>query len=74
MEVDKLRHFNLDYCKQFSEEKLRKMYNGESAETLDLLVAAVKSKPVHKDIIEVPAKVENDFPKVEKLKTTKKIN
>ena len=30
--------FNLDYCKQFNAEKLRKIYNGEKAETLDLLI------------------------------------
>ena len=38
--------FNLDYCKQFSEEKLRKIYNGESVETLDLLIAEIYPKEV----------------------------
>lgn len=31
--------FNLDFCKGFSTEQLRKIYNGEPKETLDLLIA-----------------------------------
>jgi hypothetical protein len=35
-------NFDLDYCKKFSDEKLRKMYNGESSETLDLLISTIR--------------------------------
>ena len=33
--------FNLEFCAQFPAEKLRKIYSGESAETLDKLTEAV---------------------------------
>lgn len=36
--------FNIGYCKTFSEDKLRKIYNGESKETLDLLIAEIYPK------------------------------
>ena len=51
-------YFDLDYCMQFSESHLRQIYNGESAETLDLLieklkpeVSEVSEKKSKKDII-----------------------
>lgn len=30
--------FNLNYCRRFSPEKLRKIYNGEPPEVLDKLI------------------------------------
>ena len=33
--------FDIDYCKKISESKLRKIYNGESLETLNLLIAEI---------------------------------
>lgn len=38
-----LSSFNLEYCKLFSADQLRKMYNGESVETLDALIEAIES-------------------------------
>jgi hypothetical protein len=40
--------FSIDFCKKFSAEKLRLIYNGESAETLDLLIAEIYPKEVAK--------------------------
>ena len=34
-------NFDLDFCKKFNEAKLRKIYNGESVETLNLLIAEI---------------------------------
>ena len=31
--------FNLDFCKGYKPERLRRIYNSESKETLDLLIA-----------------------------------
>jgi len=36
--------FDIDFCKQFSEDKLRKIYNGEGPETLNLLIAEIYTK------------------------------
>ena len=33
--------FNLDFCKSFSAAKLRKIYNGETSDTLDKLIQEV---------------------------------
>lgn len=41
-------NFNIDFCKKFSESKLRKIYNGESLETLNLLIAEIYPKEVEK--------------------------
>jgi len=61
-----LSKFNLEYCKTLSEEKLRKVYSHESAETLDALVKAVKaSKVAHKDIIEPISEIEKEISKEE---------
>lgn len=40
--------FKLDFCKKFNAEKLRLIYNGESAETLDLLIEEIYPKEVAK--------------------------
>lgn len=34
-------NFDIDFCKRFSEEKLRAIYKNESASTLTLLIAEV---------------------------------
>lgn len=48
-----LKKYDLNYCKNFTEQKLRKIYNSETPEVLDALVEAVKGKKiVHKDIVE----------------------
>ena len=46
-----LKSYNLEYCKKFSEAKLRKMYNGEKPEVLEALIKATKTKaqPPKKD-------------------------
>jgi len=36
--------FDIDFCKRFNEDKLRKIYNGESSETLNLLIAEIYPK------------------------------
>lgn len=33
--------FNIDFCKKFSAEKLKVIYNGESEKTLNLLIAEI---------------------------------
>jgi hypothetical protein len=42
------REFNEAFCRRFTPERLRKVYNGESEETLDSLIAALypKTEPV----------------------------
>lgn len=42
------REFNEAFCRRFTPERLRKVYNGESVETLDSLIAALypKAEPV----------------------------
>jgi hypothetical protein len=42
------REFNEAFCRRFTPERLRKVYNGESEETLDSLIAALypKAEPV----------------------------
>jgi hypothetical protein len=47
-------NFDLDYCKQFSDAKLRKMYNSESVETLDMLISTIR--PVEPAVEVEPAK------------------
>jgi hypothetical protein len=37
-------NFDIDFCKRFNEDKLRKIYNGESTETLNLLIAEIYPK------------------------------
>lgn len=32
-------NFNLEYCKQFTPDQLRKIYNGEMSEDAELLIA-----------------------------------
>ena len=39
-------NFDIDFCKKFSESKLRKIYNGESLETLNLLIAEIYPEEV----------------------------
>ncbi len=39
-------NFDIDFCKRFSEDKLRKIYNGETEETLNLLIAEIYPKEV----------------------------
>lgn len=41
-------NFDLDYCKKFSAEKLRMIYNGESKDTLDALIAEIQPEKVEK--------------------------
>ena len=38
--------FDIDFCKKFSAEKLRKIYNGESPDTLNLLIAEIYPEEV----------------------------
>jgi hypothetical protein len=38
------REFNEAFCRRFTAEQLRKVYNGESVETLNSLVAALYGK------------------------------
>jgi len=33
--------FNIEFCKNFSAEKLRVIYNGEGKETIDALIAEI---------------------------------
>jgi hypothetical protein len=42
------REFNEAFCRRFTPERLRKVYNGESEETLNSLIAALypKAEPV----------------------------
>jgi hypothetical protein len=47
-------NFDLDYCSHFTAAQLRNIYNGESKETLDLLIAAVH--PVEPTVIVEPTK------------------
>jgi hypothetical protein len=47
-------NFDLDYCRQFSDEKLRKMYNSESSKTLDLLISTIR--PVEPTMAVEPTK------------------
>jgi len=37
-------YFNIEFCKKFNEDKLRRIYNGESKETLDLLIDEIYPK------------------------------
>jgi hypothetical protein len=39
------REFNEAFCRRFTAEHLRKVYNGESVETLDALIDALYGKP-----------------------------
>ena len=41
-------YFNLDFCKQFSEQKLRLIYKNESEETLSALIAECFPQEVEK--------------------------
>lgn len=36
--------FDLNYCKSFSDKKLKAIYNGESQDTIDKLIEAVHGK------------------------------
>lgn len=69
MEEINLSSFNLEYCKLFSADQLRKMYNGEPKEVLDTLIEKLglsvepepkqepKPEPIPRP--EVPAKDES---------------
>ena len=43
-------NFNIEFCKRFSEEKLRAIYKNESASTLTLLIAEVYPKEIEKKV------------------------
>ncbi len=45
--------FDLNYCKLFSAEKLKAIYNGESQDTIKQLIAAVHGKSDEPQAIEV---------------------
>ena len=60
--------FNLDFCRRFSPAKLRKIYNGESKETIDKLIEAVHGKS-DEPTIETTVKVD---PEKTKKKRSKK--
>ena len=38
---DFLGKFDLEYCKSFTPDQLRKIYNGESVEVIDALIAKI---------------------------------
>ena len=40
-----IEKFNIEYCKQFSPEKLRSIYRNESKEVLDALIEKVHGTP-----------------------------
>ena len=40
----KLSKYNLDYCKQFSAAKLKKMYNGEDPKVIEALIKKIGVK------------------------------
>ena len=48
------REFNEAFCRRFTPERLRKVYNGESEETLNSLIAALypKVEPVAEQPLE----------------------